>query len=258
MHSTPWLLRRPSGPRKLRLFCFCYAGGNATTYLDWQSSLHPEIEVCPIQMPGRGARFHEEPIRDFSKLITTLSLLIRQENSLPCVFFGHSLGGLVAFELARHLRDAGFAMLQELFVSGCEAPRFRRPSKALHSHPDDCLIDELKRYNGTPPEILSNSELMKLILPTIRADFSLVDNYRYRIDRVLDVPIAVLAGTLEQHDSPEQVTGWSEETSGDCHVEWFEGDHFFINSGKAKVVGFINRRLAPRLRSELVTQTCNV
>jgi medium-chain acyl-[acyl-carrier-protein] hydrolase len=251
MNPTPWILRRPGGQRRLRLFCFCYAGGNASTFLDWQSALHPEIEVCAIQLPGRGSRFHEPPLEDLSELVATLSILIQKNSTLPFVFFGHSLGGLVAFELARNLRAQGFAMPQELFVSGCPAPRYRSASKGLHRLPDDQLIDELKRYNGTPQEILDNVELMKLVLPTIRADFSLVEDYEYHADRILSLPITVLAGTSEERDSLVQVTGWSDETSGTCRVEWFDGDHFFINSDKASVLKLLGSSLMHLLRKNL-------
>jgi len=235
----------------LRLFCFCYAGGNASTFLDWQSAMHPEIEICAIQLPGRGSRFHEPPLENFSELVATLSILIGKNSTLPFVFFGHSLGGLVAFELARNLRAQGFTMPQELFISGCPAPRYRGASKGLHRLPDDQLIDELKRYNGTPQEILDNGELMKLVLPTIRADFSLVEDYKYRAEEILSVPITVLAGTSEERDSLVQVTGWSDETSETCRVQWFDGDHFFVNSDRDNVLIFLNSSLMPLLHKNL-------
>jgi medium-chain acyl-[acyl-carrier-protein] hydrolase len=247
MHPTSWFIRTSNAHRRFLLYCFCYAGGNAASFLPWQQLIHPDVEICAVQLPGRGARFHEDPYTSFAELVERLAGLIAQHGHRQFAFFGHSLGGLLAFELARSLRDKGLATPSHLFISGCDAARYRSPSKQLHLLDDKSLVQELTTLNGTPSEVLANDELMALMLPTIRADFALVEGYRYQPRPPLDIPMSVLAGKLDPVDSPEQVVGWNDETTGPFEVQWFEGDHFFIQPEQASVLAFLNTRLQPYL-----------
>lgn len=247
MHPTSWLVRdtgRPAVARTLRLFCFSYAGGSAANYLPWQAAVNPSIEICAIQLPGRGARLAEQPYTSLPHLIEALAQVIARESRMPFAFFGHSLGALLAFELARYCKRNYLPMPVHLFVSGCSAPQFRRPSRQMHELDDNAFIDVLRDYNGSPPEVLANTELMAFLLPTIRADFALVDNYIYRPSPLLTLPVSVLAGKRDDHDSPDGVNGWSRETANTCNVHWFEGDHFFIRSERDAVIDCLNLQLA--------------
>jgi surfactin synthase thioesterase subunit len=243
MHSTPWIVRQSAKHPRLRLYCFCYAGGNATSFMGWQAKFDPSIEICAIQLPGRGSRFHEAPYRVLPDLIAVLSDVLRRESIVPFAFFGHSLGGLLAFELARYNMNHGLDMPQHLFISGCGAPKYRRPSAGLHQLDDDTFLDTLRGYNGTPPEILDNRELMMVVMPTIRSDFALAEGYEYRRGPLLKVPITVLAGKLDEFDSPKEVSGWQEETLNRFRVQWFDGDHFFIVSNQHEVLTCISSEL---------------
>lgn len=246
MYSTSWLMREHAQApraRTLRLFCFSYAGGSAASYLPWQAAVDPSIEICAVQLPGRGARLAEQPYTSLPHLIEALAQVIGRESTLPFAFFGHSLGALVAYELARYCKRNDLPLPVRLFVSGCCAPQFRRESRQLHALDDDALIDVLRDYNGSPPEVLANRELMSMLLPTIRADFALVSNYQYRPSALLTHPITVLAGTRDAYDTREQVDGWGKETSGACKVHWFEGDHFFIQSERKAVLDCLNNEL---------------
>lgn len=242
--TTPWLIRAPSPQRRMRLFCFSYAGGNAFNYVRWQDALDPAIEVCAVQLPGRGARIAEAPISSLPILLRALAPEIARLDDLPSAFFGHSVGALVAFELARYLRLHGMQLPLRLFVSGCQAPQFRSPSRQLHTLPDDAFIEVLRQYAGTPPEVLDSRELISLLLPTIRADFALAENYRYRFAPLLPIPISTFAGTTDDNKAPGQVDGWQKETSHACQTTWFEGGHFFLNSQRDAVLGQINDELA--------------
>jgi surfactin synthase thioesterase subunit len=113
----------------------------------------------------------------------------------------------------------------------------------MHNLPRAELLDELRNYNGTPAEVLENQELMELIIPTLRADFAVVEEYRYYETPVLPVPITVFAGERDKYDSIEQIYGWKEETSTAFRVQWFDGDHFFINSHRHEVLAAINADL---------------
>ncbi|HYD78838.1 MAG TPA: alpha/beta fold hydrolase [Paucimonas sp.] len=244
MHTSSWLMRQSAGGRRFRLFCFSYAGGSAAPYLAWQTALPSFIEVCAIQLPGRGPRLAELPIRSLPQLIETLAPIIAREADLPFAFFGHSLGGLLAFELARHCQRHHLPMPEHLFVSASNAPRHRRANRRLHELDDDALIDALKDYNGTPPAALADRELMTLLLPAIRADFALVETYEYRQDVPLDIPITVLAGTNDKHVVSERLCRWQDETTEACSLRWFEGDHFFIHSNQDAVLDCIQDELA--------------
>lgn len=246
MMPSPWLVRQsPSRPR-MRLYCFPYAGGSATAFAAWQKALGPEIEVCAVQLPGRGARMGEPCMTSLADVVANLAQVISCQSRLPFAFFGHSLGGLLAYELARYCMLHYLPLPVHLFVSGCDAPQHRGEPKNLHLLPDDELIEALKDYNGTPAEVLANRELMSLMLPVLRADFSLVEHYRYRPGLRLPMPITVMAGEHDKRTDPAQVDGWAKESAGPCLVHWFDGDHFFINQHGASVREIVSGVLRER------------
>jgi surfactin synthase thioesterase subunit len=247
LQATPWLVRAPARQPRLRLFCFPYAGGSAFNFTSWRDTLDPTIEICAIQLPGRGARIAEAPIATMPALLQGLAPAITQQSPLPFAFFGHSVGALIAFELARYLRLHGITGPERLFMSGCHAPQFRSPSRQLHRLPDDAFIDELREYNGTPAEVLESRELMALMLPTIRADFAIAEDYRYRSGPLLQMPITVYAGRDEDNKGDGQVDGWAKETSGPCRTTWFDGGHFFINTERDAVLAQLDAELLDAL-----------
>ena len=244
MHQTPWLVHKAGTTRRLRLYCFSYAGGSAAGFASWQAALDPFIEVCAIQLPGRGTRFREVPYASMRALIKELGSVIGGQPKHPFAFFGHSLGALVAFEVTRYFMRHALPMPERLIASGCNAPRIRRTSAHLHTLDDDALIEALKKYNGTPPEILAHRELMDLLLPTIRADFHLIADYKYHVEPLLNIPITVLTGKLDDHVSPQRLGEWQNETTAACRIHSFEGDHFFINSARNAVLTCLGAELA--------------
>jgi medium-chain acyl-[acyl-carrier-protein] hydrolase len=240
----PWLVRTREPHRRLRLFCFPYAGGNAFNFMPWQAQLEPGIEVCAVQLPGRGSRLAEPPFASVQALLKAVAPVVAAQADLPFAFFGHSLGALIAFELTRYLRLHGLGGPCHLFVSGCQAPRHRSPARGLHRMADAELIQVLRNFESTPPEVLASQELMALVLPTLRADFALAEEYRYRAGPALSVPMSVFAGTRDENKGEGQVDGWADETSGPCEVAWFEGGHFFINHQRDAVLARIGADLA--------------
>lgn len=243
MSRAPWFLSRPNGQARLRMFCFSYAGGNGSVYLQWQPRLDPRIELVAVQLPGRGSRLQEAPMISLSALVEQLADRIQFPDHLPFVFFGHSLGGLLAFELTRYCRLQRMSLPSKLFVSGCDSPQFRSPARNLHELEGDALIGALAEYNGTPPELLMHRELMSLLEPAIRADFALSANYQYRQGIRLDMPVSVLSGREDVDVDLMNISEWQRETTRECIVTWFDGDHFFINSSQDAVLDFINTEL---------------
>ena len=244
MKSSPWLLGTAQASAKLRLYCFSYAGGGPQAYASWQAALGPGIEVRAVQLPGRGMRMHEAPLTSMQDLVVAFVQELLVQNGLPFAFFGHSMGALVALEVARFCARHGLALPQQLIVSGAAAPRYRAPSRDLHALPDAELIAALQEYGGSPPEVLEHRELMELLLPMIRADFELIEKYTYRPGRALAMPLTVLVGNDDSHATVDHAQQWQLETTGPCEVHNFNGGHFFIQSERDAVLERVGATLA--------------
>lgn len=243
MKVTSWFLGKAAPAPRLRLVCFSHAGGSATGYLPWQGQLGDGVDVVAVQLPGRGGRFGEPCYTAIAPLAAVLAEEIAADAAVPFAFFGHSLGALLAFETARRLRDMRAPQPLLLVASGCDAPRYRTAPRKLHLLDDAGLTEALRAYDGTPPEVLANAELMALLLPMIRADFTLVDTYAAPSGPALDLPIAVFAGRQDEPDRTTHVERWREETTGSFSLHWFDGGHFFLHSAQEQVL----RRLAADL-----------
>ncbi|UQV46656.1 thioesterase [Janthinobacterium lividum] len=243
MNLKNWLIRRDNIKRPMRLYCFSYAGGSAANYLGWQQAMEPDIEICAVQLPGRGTRMGEKPIGSLSLVVERIAESVALSNHENFAFFGHSLGALIAFEVAQYNQRNRLEMPLHLFASGCAAPQARRPPRGLHMLPDRDFIEELRKYNGTPNEILENQELMSFLLPMLRADFGLADEYVHRHAQRLSVPISVLAGLDDDLSSPGVVSDWQKETSAAFDVQWFDGGHFFVNDSQALIHRFLKTKL---------------
>ncbi|PIA70687.1 thioesterase II family protein [Pseudomonas sediminis] len=240
---SPWIHTRPLPAARLRLLCFPFAGGSAGSFMPWFTQLAPHVQLCAIQLPGRGARFGEPPVHDFATLIERLGEVIAGYDDLPYAFFGHSLGALVAFELAHHCVRRGLPPPRHLFVSASGAPRHRVGAPRYDLLSDGELLIKLRDYAGTPPEVLANQELMALLLPAIRADFALLRHYRYQPRPRLDVPMSVLAGQDDAHVGQETLHDWQTETRAGCALHRFEGGHFFAFEQPEQVLELVKRKL---------------
>ncbi len=194
MNTTPtskaWVtFPKPNPEASLRLFCFPYAGGNSSIFRTWPNSLLKTVEVSPIELPGRAAQMRLAPFTRLEPLVQTVAQDLMPYLNKPFAFFGHSMGALVSFELTRVLRrDYGISPVH-LFVSGRQAPQIPDSTQPIHALPEPEFKEELRRLNGTPTAILENAELMKLILPTLRADFAVIETYIYMNEPPLDCPI---------------------------------------------------------------------
>ena len=233
----------PKPEAKLRLFCFHYAGGGALSFRSWSNSLPPTVEVCAVELPGRGSRLMEPPFTQLEPLIQELTRVLLPYLDKPFAFFGHSMGAIVSFELARMLRKDYDLSPVHLFVSGRCAPQVPDPDPPIHTLPEPEFLDELRRYNGTPESVLENAELMELILPTLRADFAVIETYVYTPEPLLDCPITAFGGLEDGKVSYDDLEAWREQTNADFSLQMFPGDHFYIHSAQPLLLQALSRKL---------------
>jgi medium-chain acyl-[acyl-carrier-protein] hydrolase len=216
--------------QSLRVFCFPYAGGNTSGFRSWQRNFPPEIDLCLVHLPGRGKRIGEPMFTRLNLLVQTVADLIMREPQPPYVLFGHSMGALISFELARELRRRRFAAPRRLFLSGRSAPNVANRAAPIFNLPEKAFIAEVKKFNGTPTELLENPEAMKLFLPALRADLEMLDTYEYYPEESLSCPITVYGGLQDTGAPEESLRAWKEHTSASCNLRLLPGDHFFIHS----------------------------
>ena len=239
---------KPNTDAKLRLFCFPYAGGEAQVYRRWTEVLPPEVEVCPVQLPGRGSRLYETPFVRVKPLLDVLASALLPYLDRPFALFGHSMGAILAFELARRLKAEHDLEPQHLFVSGRPAPGVPDPNPPTYSLPEPEFLDELRRLNGTPPEVLEHPELMQLLIPLIRADFELVQTYSYEPGPALDCPISAFGGLQDAEIPQENMEAWHQHTRSYFLRRMLPGDHFFFKTAQPLFLQLLSSDLAGYLK----------
>jgi surfactin synthase thioesterase subunit len=251
--ATSVLVRRAGGwivgpprryPPAARLFCLPYVGGAASVYESWHGAFGEDVEVCPVELPGRQTRMREPAFSRLEPLVAALASAISGELDVPYAIFGHSLGSLVAFELARELRRRGAAEPSVLFVSGGPAPRLPRDRPPLYNASDAQVIARLRALGGLPEEILAEPELLRCFLPTIRADFEVFETYEYRPGHPLGLPVVAFTGRDDLDVPVTRVAAWAEETTGRFEYHVLPGGHFFPTTSRVRLLQLMHGALA--------------
>lgn len=240
--STPWIIRSKARPR-LRLFCFPYAGGGASIYRLWSRSLPEEVEVCPIYLPGRESRFSEPGFTDINALARTLADELLPYMDIPFALFGHSMGAEISYVFARHLRDSQGKEPVHMFVSAQRAPQLPPRHAPIHHLPDKEFLDGVFRLGGTPEAVMQNKELMELMLPTLRADFTLYETYTYTPAAPFECPISAFYGEQDHLVSAEELVAWRKHTLGPFTLTGIPGNHFFLQGSQDLLLREINEYL---------------
>jgi surfactin synthase thioesterase subunit len=220
-----WFVHGPSRPGGQRLYCFPHGGGSSAEFIRWARHL-PQVEICGVQLPGRGSRLSEPVLTDMDALVAAVTAAV--PTSVPYSVFGHSLGALVAYEVTRALGRAGRRLPDRLIVSGFPAPSVPRVETPVHTLPDDELIAEVdRRHGGLPPEVLTDQELKALMVRYLRADYQILETYEWRQADPLPVPVTVFGGR-DDAIGEEDLRAWQRHTTEEITVRMFPGDHFYF------------------------------
>ncbi|MGW7578690.1 thioesterase II family protein [Streptomyces sp. NPDC054765] len=236
-------LRSSAQRSQVHLVCFPFAGGSAGYFHSLANSLEPDISVLGVQYPGRQDRRHEPLIEDIGQLADEICEALIPWETQPLAFFGHSMGSVVAFEVARRFeRDNRRAPLA-LFASGRRAPSCHRDEDS-HAADDDSIVANLRSLGGTDPALLDDDEMRPLILSVIRGDYRAVETYRApTTETMLNVPIMAITGDRDPSVSLEEASAWRGHAAGSFEIKVLTGGHFFIHEHVAEIADCVRRVL---------------
>jgi pyochelin biosynthetic protein PchC len=245
--SKQWIRRyHPASEDSPILVCFPHAGGSATYFSPISAALTPAIDVVAIQYPGHQDRRHDACVDDITELARQIRVALDaagiSDSTRPVAFFGHSMGALVAFEVALLMQpDSGPTVL---FASGRRAPSCRR-AETLHSRGDAALVDEMRSLGGTDSKFLDDPELLSIVLPVLRSDYEAVSRYSQSASAKIAAPIIALTGDSDPYTTKDEATAWRSHTRGGFALHSFQGGHFYLDEQKAGVLEVIAAFLGP-------------
>ncbi|WP_408895222.1 thioesterase II family protein [Paenibacillus taichungensis] len=224
----------------LNLICLPYAGGSQNIFNEWKRNMMSEVNVIPVELSGRGKRMDDPLYNDFNEAIEDIYKCIKEDVfNQPYAIAGHSMGGLLAYELANKLVSEDQRSPEFLVLSGKNPPHIRVNTK-IHQLSEEDMITELLKLGGIKPEFIQYQELMSLFLPIIRSDFKLVETYEYLSTEPLKVDIHIMYGSADHMTTGEQLYQWDNYSHKKCFYKEFKGDHFFIETSSRDVVDYVN------------------
>lgn len=235
----------------IKLYCFPYAGGSATIYNKWRTYLDPNIQLVPMEMAGRGARFKERFSQSIAEAVNDLYAKIEVDlNHHPYAVFGHSMGSILVYELCRKIAADNLKGPLHIFVSGMHPPHIKKERKTLHKLPLAEFKEEIIKMGGTPQEIFENQELMDFFVPILKADYKIYETYEFLPnDTKFDCGITAFNGLSDKPTFAEMLE-WGKYSSGSSKLYQYEGGHFFIHNHTAAIVDVINKTLSSYLSVE--------
>lgn len=242
--ANGWLVKpKPNPQATLRLFCFPYSGAGASVYYKWADVLPNTLEVCAVQLPGRETRLTEPLFNHLEPLTEELAAALLPALQGPFAFFGHSMGALISYELTRYLRRQGGPQPQHLLVSGHTAPQLPDREPPIHALPEPAFLEKLRELDGTPEAVLEHPELRELLLPILRADFSVCETYAFSDSAPLACAIAAFGGLQDAYVSREQLAAWQALTRGPFSLRMFPGGHFYLNQNQMLLLKAVAQEL---------------
>ena len=242
--TNNWIVyRQPKPNARLRLFCFHYLGGAASVFREWSDALPSDIEVCPVQLPGREARLKEPSFTEFAPLVKTLGQVIEPYLDKPFAFYGHSLGTLLSFELVRLLRQQYGLSPMHLFVGGLHAPHSCASKLNTKSSSSEKMLNYLLHISEIPQSIIDNPSLLEELMPIFKADTQLLQNYIYSQEKALDCPISAFGGTDDPVVSPDELAQWHQHTNSIFKLQILPGKHMFLKNSRQLLLEAISQEL---------------
>jgi surfactin synthase thioesterase subunit len=246
---SPWLVERGETARaRVRILAVPFAGAGASALLPWASLLPADVALTVVRLPGRENRFRERQLTSMAAVIDELAPLVLAGSATPTVVFGYSLGAFIGYELTARLHDRGAPPVL-LAVGGAGAPHLPRRSAALSTLNDAAFVRAIKDLEGTPPEVFEHPELLELVLPTLRADFALLDGYTAAPRPMLTTPIVTYSGADDPELTTSAVAGWGELTGAGIEHRRFPGGHFFLTPDPAALVAALLADIDAALRA---------
>jgi medium-chain acyl-[acyl-carrier-protein] hydrolase len=241
---SPWFFRPAQQPgAEVRLFCFPYAGGGAHAFHGWQAGLAGTAELWLLSLPGRGSRWNEPPFTGLAPLARSITKSMQPLLNRPFAFFGHSMGALLGFELARELRRNYGAGPVHFFASGRTAPHLKTAGPALHNLPEAQFLEHVRNLNGTSDHVLGNKEMMDMMLPVLRADFAACETYSFTPEPPFNFPITVFCGADDPEAGFAGMEAWAAHTKSEFQAHLFPGNHFFLHTARDQVLRKISETL---------------
>jgi medium-chain acyl-[acyl-carrier-protein] hydrolase len=239
---------RPHAAPTLRLIAFHHAGGSAAMYHPWVTELPIDWDLVLVDLPGRGSRFTEPPVRELPRLVDLVVASIAPWLDAPVALFGHSLGALLAAEVARAYEARGAPMVW-VGISGRVAPSLQGQTRRLSELSDDELLTELIALGGIPMRAVEHPELRAHFLRVVRADIAVLESYRPEPERAaLRCPLTAFAGSTDMWAPPSTMRPWARETRSAFQLRTFDGGHFyFLGPALAGVARAIVDEVAPLL-----------
>ncbi|MEU3713506.1 thioesterase II family protein [Streptomyces catenulae] len=246
--TGPWIRRFGAADGAVPLVCFPHAGGSAGSYLPLAKQLTPHVETWAVQYPGRQERYRETPFTEVTALADAAFTALRPHLTGPYAFFGHSMGALVAFEVARRCEaETGHGPVR-LFASARRAPSVPHRG-ATGWRDDDALVAELERLGGTIPGALDDPDLRAMVLPVLRADYRAVEGYVCAAGATVGCPLTVLCGDRDPVVTVAETDAWRPHTTGAFDVTVHPGGHFYLDARAAEVAaGIIGALTGPTQR----------
>ncbi len=232
-----------------QIFCFAHAGGNPRAFLRWQDALGDDARLLAVVPPGRGHRSAQPPPRDVAEYVDGAARVIAELADRPTILFGHSLGAVIAFEVARRLR--GLPAVTDLVASGCAAPTTLPSARVIAAAQLEgrAFAEAVGFFGGLPPEIIEAEELHDLLLPTLLADFRMVGDYRYQPGEPLTIGVHLVNGAADPHVRGDALDGWAGECRTPPSRQEVAGDHFYFEKNPDVVLRLLSA-LARRARAD--------
>lgn len=241
--SDLWIRRyHPCPDAPARLVCFAHAGGSASYFFPVSAALAPGIDVLVVQYPGRQDRRGEALIDDIHVLADRIVDALASWTDRPMMFFGHSMGAVLAYETTRRLDRNGTAP-KALFVSGRRSPTTFR-SESVHRRDDAGLLSEVRRLSGTESQLLADEEIVQMVLPALRNDYRAIETYEYRAGPPVSCPIVALIGDVDPRVDADEARDWQRHTAARFDLRVFPGGHFYLNANQGAIVDLLTESAA--------------